>query len=339
MSCVPACTSALPSGRISRERAGLRAVRRIGRRRHAPADEPVCRRASSAAWHCAGSSRSARRPRDSTREDALLENGLSFDRIGFGIVAKPKLDRIDAERDRELVHRDFERERAGRFARRALKRRRADVELDEPVRRIAVRARVEHARRRGRRFDPVFEHRRRRNDVMTDRGQLAVVGRAERDVLLGVRPMADRREHLAAVEHELDRPTELARRHRGQHDMRPDRTLAAEAAADERRDHVHVFDGMPNRLRERLAAAEHALRRVVDGQPIALPLRRGSRAAPSDCDSRRASCRCRRFSPSRSRSPMRCCPSACRSSRDSRLRADTRSALAEVKSSTAGFAP
>ena len=38
------------------------------------------------------------------------------------------------QRVRELVQRDFEREGSGGFARRALEGRRADVELDQPVR-------------------------------------------------------------------------------------------------------------------------------------------------------------------------------------------------------------
>src|SRR5688572_8440150 len=49
------------------------------------------------------------------------------------MIAQPQLDRVDAELDRELVHRALEREQAADIPRRAHRRRRVDVELDQPV--------------------------------------------------------------------------------------------------------------------------------------------------------------------------------------------------------------
>ncbi len=60
--------------------------------------------------------------------------------VGLGLVAHAQLDRVEAGRERELVHRGLERVHARRLARRAHPRRRRDVERDEAVARPPVAA-------------------------------------------------------------------------------------------------------------------------------------------------------------------------------------------------------
>ena len=61
--------------------------------------------------------------------------------VALRLVADAQLDRVDAERDGELVHRRLQREHARGLPRRPHDRRRRDVERRQPVRRPPVRRR------------------------------------------------------------------------------------------------------------------------------------------------------------------------------------------------------
>src|SRR5439155_4019062 len=121
----------------------------------------------------------------------LARPGLAAARIGFGVIPEAQLQRIDAKRVGELVHRRLEREGAARLARRALESRRGEVELREAMARGYVRAGVKRARGHRGRLGEVLDERSMRNDVVPDRDQLGAFLRAERDSLLGARTAAD----------------------------------------------------------------------------------------------------------------------------------------------------
>ncbi len=102
--------------------------------------------------------------------------------------------------------------------------------------------------------------------------QPAVARRADAQVLVRLAAAPARREHLLARQHELHRAVRELRRHRGDHGVRPEETLAAETAAEERRDHAHALLVEREVLRERGARSAHPLRRVVHGQLAVAPL-------------------------------------------------------------------
>ena len=190
------------------------------------------------------------------------------------------------QRVRELVHRDFEREVAGRFAGRALERRRADVEL-RPADASSLpfgHAYSMRATARGG-LDEVLE---RRTCARRRRGatQVSVPSRRAPSAtccsVCGRPPTGPN--ICGRSSDELHRPLHLRARHRGQHDVRPRRALAAEAAADERVEMTRtlsaempsVFDDAFPARRTRIASR----RRASGGR---LPNARWSRAAPSGC--------------------------------------------------------
>ena len=97
-----------------------------------------------------------------------------------------------------------------------------------------------------------------------DRREPAVARRAERERLLGVRPVADRAEHLRPLEHELDRPAD---------DLRA--ASAASTTCDQAeplqpkppptngRDHVTFSGAMPKIFASVVLHAADVLGRVV----------------------------------------------------------------------------
>ena len=191
------------------------------------------------------------------------------------MIPEAQLQRIHRERVCKLVHRSLEGEGSGRFAGRALERRRAHVELHQPVCRRRVGAGIERARGLRGRLDKVLELGSVRKHFMTDRRQLSVAARSQQHALLGERPAADRSEHLRSDQRELYRPLELPRGDRGQNHVRPHRALATEASTDERRNDAHIIRRNAERLGDRLAHARDILRGVVEREPIAVPTRDG----------------------------------------------------------------
>ena len=127
------------------------------------------------------------------------------------------------------------------------------------------------------------------------------------------------------------RPTAL-RRHRRERDVRPRRTLAAEAAADERIDRRARSPARGRTiLRQRGLHAADVLGRVVERQLRRRSRPRSWRAAPSGCGARSASCRPRRPSlPPRAR-PSSTSPRDDRSARDWPWAADKRCALGRIE--------
>ena len=193
---------------------------------------------------------------------------MSAFRIRLRIVLEPERNGIETERGGQFIHRRLETKGAGRLARSAVERRRAEIEPDKPLAGVDVRARVENSRLKRRRLDPVFEDRRARGHILTDRRQAPVFARRHRKMLDGVGPRADGSKHLPAAEHELDRPFDVPRRHRRKHDVRPRRALRPEPAADELRDNSHLLGRYAERLRHEPLDAVHVLRRVVQREAV-----------------------------------------------------------------------
>ena len=229
------------------------AARRVGRRGHAGADQPaaVAARAGRGS-RSAQPKRSAPSRRQATR--LRLLNGLPVSGSTLGLVADAQLDRVEPQRDRELVHRRLEREHARALAGRAHPRRRRHVERDQPVRRAAVRRRVHHAggdARSARRTRLTVE--RLLDDVVRDRDEPPVARRrragAAGSSACGSRRAANicwRGERRASpAGRRPARPSRRARR-------RARRALGAEAAADVRRRSTRTWPGSsPKAVRER----------------------------------------------------------------------------------------
>ena len=123
--------------------------------------------------------------------------------------------------------------------------------------------------------------------------------RAERDALLGLRPMAVGEEELLARDGAASRDGRTtSRRHRRDDDVRPDAAFAAERAADERRDaRARSPSGCRTACANVLLHGEDVLRGVVQREVVAVPRRDRCRAPPSDCGARTACGRSDRPSP------------------------------------------
>ena len=106
---------------------------------------------------------------------------------------------------------------------------------------------------------------------MFNGGELSVSTRPDRQMLNGVGPMADGGEHLGARQHDLHRPPGDPRRQRRERRVRPDAQSCAERAADERHQHTHACWINAECGRQRIAHRMRILRRVMDGQRIAVP--------------------------------------------------------------------
>jgi hypothetical protein len=120
--------------------------------------------------------------------------------VAIRIATQAKLQRIELERDRELVHRAFERVDAGGGARAAHVARGRKIELGELMRVLRVGAFVEEARPAGLLPVEVLVLRRHRDGVVHDRLERAVCSGAELDLLDHGRPVAELI-HLLAPQH------------------------------------------------------------------------------------------------------------------------------------------
>ena len=120
---------------------------------------------------------------------------------------------------------------------------------------------------------------------------------AEPDALDRRRAVAGEREHLLPRERELHRPPDRLRGHRGERSgCGCANALGAEAAADVgRRSPAPAPASSPKHRRPASSRTVcDALVGVVERQRVAVPRARSTRAAPSGCCARRASCRCGR---------------------------------------------
>ena len=173
------------------------------------------------------------------------------------------------------------------------------------------------------------------SDLMRDGGELCRrVSAPSRTRWIDGRAMGRDVEHLLARQGDLHRPLSCARGERRQDRVGVDRQLAAEAAADVRGDHSSTLS---RRDASSVSAIDWcALSTIcserVDVQLVALPPRRGWRAAPSGCGSGRRGVgrvelhRRRRRTPA-SKSPTldRPCRSAGLCRRSAQLAADSKS--------------
>ena len=114
---------------------------------------------------------------------------------------------------------------------------------------------------------------------MFNGGELSVSARADRQLLNRVWPMADRGEHLGARQHQLHRPLRDPRGKSRERHMRPDAQPCAERTTDERHQYAHAGWIDAERGRQHVAHAVWILRRVMDGERIAVPHRHGGKQA------------------------------------------------------------
>ena len=161
-------------------------------------------------------------------------------RVDLGVIDDAKFDRIQPQFFRHLVHRDFERHHARRFARRAHGAAFRQIELGQAQARHAVGAGVQHAGLDGGRFRPAAGQV-ARPAFLADGSDPAVPAGADAQALQGGRPVRDVVEHQRARQGHLDRPPHRARCQRCQHRVGQDRALAAKAAADIGRNDAHVL--------------------------------------------------------------------------------------------------
>ena len=92
-------------------------------------------------------------------------------------------------------------------------------------------------------------------------------------MLLGSRAIPRLLEELRARQHQLDRPLEITRSHCGENSVRKREAFASETAADERRDDVYVLEWQIEHRRDVILQTFHPLRRLVNRQLVAVPLR------------------------------------------------------------------
>ena len=209
---------------------------RVRRGGDAGADPPVPLERSRAArpGRAAQPKRSAPRRRQSSSRRSL--NGLPGLGVEVGLVALAQHDRVEAARDRELVHRHLVGEHARHLARRPHPRRHRDVEPGEPVAGAAVRGGVHHPGRATRSA--------RRTHCITDvcsctacsiARQSPVGAGAEPDVRDGRGAVAGEGEHLLPGDREPDgSPVRGPRGERRRHHVGVRLALAAEPATDVR---------------------------------------------------------------------------------------------------------
>ena len=110
---------------------------------------------------------------------------------------------------------------------------------------------------------------------MLNQGEHAVLSRAEFHMLKRLAAESDRPEHLTPTQGELHWPPDLAGGHRRQHDMRPDRPFAAEAAPDEMGDDPDILRRNLEQVGDAFAHPEYALAGIEERQVIAFPCRDG----------------------------------------------------------------
>ena len=107
--------------------------------------------------------------------------------------------------------------------------------------------------------------------MVAERGEVALPARAEHDLLLLLLAVATGTEHLLAAQSEFDRASNVAGGERGERHMGPNHRLAAETATDEVRDDPNPRRREAQQRGDRQLRGGDALRRIVKGQPVAVP--------------------------------------------------------------------
>ncbi len=190
--------------------------------------------------------------------------------VDVRVVAAAQLERVERERERELVDRLLERRRALHHAGGPEGVLRAQVRLHREGQRAHVGAAVQRAGRDQHREDPAaLPH--RDHGIRVDCGDRAVSTRAETNGLAGRSTTATVELLGMAVVHEPHRPArdprELGRRER----LEARALLGTEAAADELGPHPDVVLAQPERPRELVAGGEHPLGRDPGGERVSVP--------------------------------------------------------------------
>src|SRR4051812_39943326 len=120
-------------------------------------------------------------------------------------------------------------------------------------------------------LDEIIELRRLREEIVSDRGQLAILCCAEPDALLGAWTVASIREHHAAVDTDLYRSIQGARCRRCDRRLRPREKLASEAGTNEPRNDAHIFAWNTQHLRHHDSMIHDSLRALVQRVVLAVP--------------------------------------------------------------------
>ena len=193
--------------------------------------------------------------------------------VAVGVALQPQLHRIDLERDREFVHRAFERIDARRSARRAHVGGGRNVQPRQPVHEFRIGAFVEQVCPAGIVAGEFLELRGHGDRLVRDGVERAAGIGAERKTFDGRRAIAEPI-HLRAVQHDADRPLQRARSQHRQHHLVLRAQACAETAA-----HIGRHDADLVRLHLEHAAkislhVLHALRLVVDRELAVVPDRR-----------------------------------------------------------------
>ena len=126
---------------------------------------------------------------------------------------------------------------------------------------------------------------------MFNGGELSVSARPDGQLLNRIGPMADRGEHLGARQHQLHRSLRDPRGKRRERHVWPGAQPCAERTTHERHQHAHAGWIDAERGRQRVAHAMRILRRVMDGERVAVPHRDGGEQADRVIGVRRRWCR------------------------------------------------
>ena len=189
----------------------------------------------------------------------------------LGVIFEAQVKRVEVELDGELVHGGLEREKAGDDAGAAHGRGRADVHGDEGLVGGEVFAAIEHGGDAGALLDVGVDEGGGLQDVVLDGEELAVGRGAEAHALLRERAMADRGEHEAARDDNLDGTVDALCGHGGEQGVGPGEELAAEAGAAKGREDLDLVEGDAEHFREHVLMVDDALRGFVEGDFVAVP--------------------------------------------------------------------
>ena len=147
------------------------------------------------------------------------------------VILHSQFERIDVQRVRELVDGRLQGERSLGFpgCTHPAWCRNTQADLSGSRGYIGARVRVDRPGRN--RIDQLVRHANRRRGGMFNGGELSISIGAERQLLNGIGPMADRGEHLGACQHQLHRSLRDPGGKCREHHMRPDAQPCAERAA------------------------------------------------------------------------------------------------------------
>ncbi|MNU80222.1 hypothetical protein D3C71_698460 [compost metagenome] len=201
---------------------------------------------------------------------ALGKRPTWFFRVHFRVVQDAENDGVHFQLVRHLVHRDFQRHHARRLARRAHGVAFRQVEHGQAHGRHAVRSRIQQPRLHHGRFRlPPFQVAGPR--FMADGRDLAVARGADAQALDGGGPVRRVVDHQGPRQGDLDGTPGRARAQRRQQGFRAHEQLAAETAADIRRNDTHLVFRYPQSARQIAAAPVHHLVRRPHRHLVAFP--------------------------------------------------------------------